>query len=62
MVFDMVCSCGASLNVESDKDHTLSWLIINRFLEAHVKCGFVTPVVKEEVNPLKTIELPIEES
>lgn len=44
MQFDMVCVCGAGFQLDiMDDDNMLgAWLLIHRFTNAHVKCGFMT--------------------
>jgi len=59
MLFDMSCSCTAALSIEIDKNDTVAWMIINRFLEAHIKCGYVTPIIQEEVEPVTTLDIPV---
>lgn len=43
MYAEMSCKCGAMINIDGFTD-SLSELITIRFLEAHITCGFVTPV------------------
>ena len=43
MFVEMSCKCGAMINLDGFND-SLSELITIRFLEAHVTCGFVTPI------------------
>lgn len=60
MIFDMSCTCNASLSIEiDDDDNTVAWLVINRFLEAHIKCGYVVPITRESFEPTKTLDLPV---
>jgi len=59
MEYDMQCSCNAVLHIQAKQDETVVWLIIQRFLDAHVKCGYVTPIKKELDAPLKTLDVPI---
>jgi hypothetical protein len=47
------------LSIEIDKNDTVAWMIINRFLEAHIKCGYVTPIIQEEVEPVTTLDIPV---
>lgn len=51
MFAEMVCVCGATLQLDVDDDFP-AWLLTNRFAEAHVKCGFVTPLPSD--TPEKT--------
>jgi hypothetical protein len=43
MFIEMSCKCGALMQLEGLND-TYTMLMTNRFVEAHVQCGFVTPV------------------
>ena len=53
MHFEMICSCGASIAINSTKDRDeASWLLCNRFASAHASCGYVTPLKDE--NPAST--------
>ena len=49
MHFDMVCACGAALQVisASEEQDTYIHLLISRFTNAHVKCGFMTEFPEE---------------
>lgn len=42
--FDMVCSCGAGLQINVDDENlmTSAMVFLNRFADAHAKCGFMT--------------------
>jgi len=45
MFFEIACSCSASLSLETTKEkEDASWLLINRFINAHVGCGLMTPM------------------
>jgi hypothetical protein len=59
MFFEMICTCSASVHIETDIDENTeaSWLLVNRFINAHVKCGYMTPI--EEQNPKSTTQLNI---
>ena len=46
MLVAMVCSCGASLELQGTND-TYTMLMSSRFADAHVGCGFLTPTVQE---------------
>jgi len=59
MLFDMSCTCNATLNVEFEKDSTPPWIIINRFLAAHVKCGYVAPTIREVNEPVRILDMPL---
>jgi hypothetical protein len=47
------------LNVEFEKDSTPPWIIINRFLAAHVKCGYVAPTIREVNEPVRILDMPL---
>jgi hypothetical protein len=52
MVVDMVCACGAAIQIEIDEENFSAWLLIQRFTDAHVSCGYMTsPVLQELQNP-----------
>lgn len=46
MYVEMSCKCGSMINIEGFTD-SLAELITIRFLEAHITCGFVTPIKNE---------------
>ena len=43
MYIEMSCKCGAMINVDGFNEG-FTQLTTNRFLEAHIGCGFVTPI------------------
>ena len=51
MFAEMVCLCGATFQLDVEDDFP-GWFLTNRFAEAHVRCGFVTPAVRD--TPEKT--------
>lgn len=58
MFFEMVCSCSATLQIDAPEDRELAvWLFVTRFSEAHVNCGFMTPVTKDEPETTKRYEV-----
>jgi len=57
MFAEMSCKCGSTLQLDGLNDTFTEFTTI-RFLEAHVGCGFVTPVKKDE--PDKTTKRDIE--
>ena len=65
MIIDMVCVCGAGLVVEADDDSdqtTAAWMLINRFANAHVACGFVTSLNNDkDIRHNKSANLHIKE-
>lgn len=46
MFVEMSCKCGAMLQVDGFNESFTQFTTV-RFLEAHVGCGFVTPVKSE---------------
>jgi hypothetical protein len=46
MFVEMSCKCGAMLQVDGFNESFTQFTTV-RFLEAHVGCGFVTPVKTE---------------
>jgi hypothetical protein len=42
MYCEMICSCEATLHVESENDDGI-WMMALRFANAHSKCGYMTP-------------------
>ena len=51
MQFDMVCACGAALTMDIfDEDNMLGgWMLVHRFTNAHVSCGYMTTHETEEI-------------
>ena len=64
MLFDMVCSCGSAIqiSVEAGEDDNTVWLLINRFVNAHVKCGFMTEIKTESSMPTTSFNMDISEN
>jgi hypothetical protein len=56
MFLEMTCACGASIQMDGDND-TAALLLSHRFAEAHVSCGFVTPVYSDEAEKTVRHEL-----
>lgn len=56
MFVEMMCACGATLQVDG-ADDTATWLWANRFTEAHTECGFMTPVMRDEQEKTTRYEL-----
>lgn len=45
MYVNLICSCEAALEVDvPDGDESAGWALIMRFCNAHVGCGYVTPM------------------
>jgi hypothetical protein len=48
MFFEMVCQCNATLQIDVEKNREeAAWLLVSRFSNAHVACGFITPLYEE---------------
>jgi hypothetical protein len=49
MFAEMVCGkCESYFNADSDDDDAALWVMMNRFANAHVPCGYMTPMHTEE--------------
>lgn len=50
MYVEMVCgSCESYFNVDADPDDTSPvWMMMHRFANAHVECGYMTRVVQDD--------------
>jgi len=60
MFFEMMCSCSASLQIDVDGPREdAAWLLLTRFSEAHVDCGYVTQLVKEKPEITKRFNLNV---
>jgi len=60
MFIEMTCSCTAAIQVElKEHQETMGLILVNRFSNAHVGCGFMTEVPAEESKPAKTFNLRI---
>ncbi len=51
MFAEMSCKCGSTIQLDGFND-SLTELTAVRFMEAHISCGFVTPIKSDE--PEKT--------
>jgi len=48
MFFEMVCQCTATLQIDAEKSkEEAAWLLVSRFCNAHVACGYITPLYEE---------------
>jgi len=47
MFVEMICTCGASLQMEQNENETALWLLSSRCVEAHTDCGFVSGINKD---------------
>ena len=58
MYVDLQCGgCEGHMLVESDDNDGGMWMLVHRFSNAHVACGFVTPpaVLENEVTSITNI-------
>jgi hypothetical protein len=68
MYVEMSCKCGAMINVDGFNEG-FTQLTTTRFLEAHISCGFVTPLkgdssertVRREIDIRKIVHLDDDE-
>lgn len=45
MFVEMTCgACDAHFQVDAEDNDTAMWLLINRYVNAHVACGYMTAV------------------
>jgi hypothetical protein len=60
MYFDMICSCSASFHIELEVDSEEAvWLLVNRFINAHVECGFMTPIAEQSPTEKQQLNIKI---
>lgn len=53
MFVEMNCGrCESYFQIESEEEDPL-WLLVHRFTNSHVECGFMTPTATEEDGPIK---------
>jgi hypothetical protein len=57
MFAEMVCTCGATLQLDVDEVDFPAWVLTSRFAEAHVKCGFISPMVSDTPEKTSRYEL-----
>jgi hypothetical protein len=59
MYVEMVCGhCDSYFNCDGDEDESSAlWMMMHRFANAHVPCGYMTPV-NQHGEPLDATELP----
>lgn len=54
----MVCTCSATLQLDIADDYgTAAWLMVTRFSDAHINCGYITPLVKDKPETTKRYEV-----
>lgn len=61
MTYDMVCLCGASLHINSDAMDDRSWMFVDRFANAHVKCGFIMPAYEDQPETTKNLNIKLKD-
>jgi hypothetical protein len=46
----MVCLCGAAIQIEvsNEDQYNAVWVLIHRYVNAHVSCGFVARLPEKE--------------
>jgi hypothetical protein len=58
MFVELVCSCTASITVDLEKNREdAGWLLINRFTNAHIACGLVSPLLEQRESPTKPFNI-----
>jgi hypothetical protein len=59
MTFDLQCLCGALFHVTAEEMDDRLWLLIQRFTNAHVTCGFMTAVAEDKIVPTQQVSIKI---
>jgi hypothetical protein len=57
MFVELVCNCGASIQVERSDAEDALWLLATRFVEAHTICGFVTDINRDSTEQTTRYDL-----
>lgn len=58
MFVEMTCACTASIQVElKEHQETMGLILVNRFTNAHVDCGFMSPVPVEPTTNTKKFDI-----
>lgn len=58
MFIEVSCQCSAMIQLEVDKNkEEAAWLMLNRFANAHVQCGFVSPLLEEAPATTKKLNI-----
>jgi hypothetical protein len=58
MFVEMTCACTASIQVElKEHQETMGLILVNRFTNAHVDCGFMSPVSEERTATTKKFDI-----
>lgn len=56
MFVEMSCTCGASVQIDSENENG-AWLVANRFSSSHVVCGFMSPVVVDVPEKMRRYDM-----
>jgi hypothetical protein len=58
MFVEMTCACTAAIQVElKEHQETMGLILVNRFTNAHVDCGFMSPIPAETTNTTKKFDI-----
>jgi hypothetical protein len=58
MFVEMTCACTASIQVElKEHQETMGLILVNRFTNAHVDCGFMSSVSEERTATTKKFDI-----
>jgi hypothetical protein len=58
MFVELMCSCSAAITVDLEKGREdAGWLLVNRFTNAHVACGLVSPLLEQHDTPTKPFNI-----
>lgn len=61
MQVDMVCVCGAALLASAEDSYDWVMLLVTRFTDAHVSCGYLTPLVTDDTATSKSLGIDVKE-
>lgn len=62
MFIELSCSCSAAIQIDVEKSREeAAWLLINRFANAHVSCGFISPLLEEAVIVTSTLNIIVDD-
>lgn len=60
MFFELGCSCEAVFQVEvEDRDEEI-WLMAQRFINAHIECGYMNPVKQDTPEKTKRYNITLD--
>lgn len=54
---EMSCACGAQFSLDTEQNEDAIWMLILRFANAHVECGYMTPGTSPEVEGEQTKQI-----